>query len=163
MNYTRHWRAQLHNRLGSGVFIPKRPRLDSSSSKTDYNFPLSVTSIPVRDGNILNDLIIPSSDSSSHPIDPDIDLYPFIICLIFIFIVIFIILFVYSFCFLFKNDWWKNMYGGDSLALRRGVIVGLLGRCVVNQPSSYYSILTDQYPFHLSLMIIIIITPNINI
>jgi hypothetical protein len=30
MNYTRYWLAQIHNRLGSGVFIPKRQRLSDS-------------------------------------------------------------------------------------------------------------------------------------
>lgn len=81
MNYTRHWRAQIHNRLGSGVFIPKRQRL------SDSDFPHSASAIPVRDNNILNDFVRPHTTTPVDT-DPDLDLY-LILCFKFILLYIF--------------------------------------------------------------------------
>eukprot|EP00026_Physarum_polycephalum_P001777 Phypoly_transcript_01779.p1 GENE.Phypoly_transcript_01779~~Phypoly_transcript_01779.p1 ORF type:complete len:1029 (-),score=194.94 Phypoly_transcript_01779:18-3104(-) len=109
MNYTRHWRAQIHNRLGSGVFIPKRQRL------ADSDAPRGFPTISVRNNNIHNDLDDGVKLNGHVTIDPDLELY-----------------------------------GGDALALRRGAVVSLLGRCVAQQPISYFATLTDQYLVHLS-------------
>ena len=69
MNYTRHWRAQIHNRLGSGIFIPKRQRL------TDSDAPRGLSAISVRNNNIHNDLE-DGIHLNGHATDPDLDLYP---------------------------------------------------------------------------------------
>jgi len=66
LNYTRHWRTQIHNRLGSGVFVPKRQRIDS-------DFPGLVRVISVKDNNIHNDLDLPVNGHTKSA--PDLELY----------------------------------------------------------------------------------------